>query len=234
LSGIAFTTLTTSQPSARGGASMTSGARSYDVEALTIWRIQLPRVKRAVLPPNTSRPNPVSVGNRVFVSVFSPGSVLCLDRKSGEVIWRRPLSPFGGSQVLHVGSFLYAKTPHSLYCLESDTGRLVWRFSPYGGHGETMYSAPSVGDGRLFIGDRKGYLHALDADTGRPLWRVLTSRARNNDVNGPPLIHRDCVLVATNAGRVLAIDAATGSFIWNHRLGQPCTHEISVCPGALS
>jgi hypothetical protein len=205
----------------------------HDVDSLTTWRVQLRGVEHAVLPQFASRPNPLAVGRHLFVSIFSPGAVICLDRDSGHVLWRRRLVPFSVSHVLHTGSLLYAKTPHTLYCLEPDTGQIIWKFSPYGPKGETMYSAPSVKDGRLFIGDRQGYLHALDARTGRPLWRVLTSRASNNAVNGPPLVHRDRVLVATNAGRFLSIEAATGSIVWNERVGHPCTKEILVCPDAF-
>src|SRR5437879_4198607 len=107
----------------------------HDVDSLTTWRVQLRRVRHAVLPSNTSRPNPVAVGARLFVSIFSPGAVLCLDRDSGGVIWRRRLAPFGGSHALHAESLLYAKTSHTLYCLDPDTGRLVWKFSPYGPEG---------------------------------------------------------------------------------------------------
>jgi hypothetical protein len=173
------------------------------------------------------------VGRRLFVSVFSPGAVVCLDRDSGRIIWRRRPFPFGDSSVLHADPLLYAKTPHTLYALDPGTGRLVWKFSPYGPDGETMYSAPSVKNGRLFIGDRNGYLHALDALSGRPLWRVLTSPAMNNAVNGPPFIQGGRVFVAANAGRFLALEAATGSIVWNLRLGHSCINEIVVCPDAF-
>jgi hypothetical protein len=226
-------TKTTSMSKSDAGFWSLPNCCRHDVESLTTWRVQLRRVKHAVLPTWTSRPNPLAVGGRLFVSVFSPGAVLCLNRDCGSVIWRRRLAPFGGAHVLHVNSLLYAKTTPTLYCLDPDTGRMVWKFSPYGPDGETIYSAPAVKDGRLFIGDRRGYLHALDARSGRPLWRTLTSRASNNDVNGPPLLHRDRVLVATNAGRFLSIDAATGSIVWNERVGHPCINEIVVNPDAF-
>jgi hypothetical protein len=91
-----------------------------------------------------------------------------------------------------------------------------------------MYSAPVVDNGRLFIGDRRGYLHARDAKTGHRIWKLLTSRAENNDVNGPPLVRGDRVYVATNAGRFLCIDAATGKIHWNLYLRNPSINEILV------
>src|SRR5581483_7491527 len=133
-----------------------------DVDALTVWRVQLRGVGHAVLPPHSSDPNPLAVGPQLFLSIFAPGAVFCLDRDTGKVIWRRRLVPYGGSHVVHASGLLYAKSPHTLYCLDPDTGRQLWKFCPYGEQGETMYSAPRVKDGRLFIGDRAGHLHALD------------------------------------------------------------------------
>lgn len=212
------------------GLEPTPARYRHDLALLTVWRVQLPRVRHAVLPPNTSRPNPLAVGGRLFVSVFAPGAVVCLDRHSGEILWRRRLVPFGGEAALHANGLLYAKSPHTLYCLEPETGRLVWKFCPHGTEHETMYSPPAVKDGRLFIGDRAGYLYALDASSGRPLWRLLTSRARNNDVNGLPLLDGDRLVLATNAGRAFSIDPATGSIVWTHRIGQPSIREIAVSP----
>lgn len=191
----------------------------HDVESLTKWKVQLRRVRHAVLPSFTSRPNPLAVGHRHFISIFSPGAAVCLDLHTRRIIWRRALVPFGAAHILHKNERLYAKTFHTLYCLEPDTGRTIWSFCPYGTDDETMYSAPSVKDGRLFIGDRRGFLHALDADSGSPIWHVLTSRAHNNDVNGPPLPYRDRVLVATNAGRLFAIKGSNGDMIWSTNQG---------------
>jgi len=205
----------------------------HTVGDLLVWCAQLPRVKCAVLPTTTFRSNPLPVGDRLFASVFSPGAVIAVDRNAGQRLWRRRITPFAGSQLLFSGSILYAKSPHSLYGLHPEDGRLIWTFSPHGTRGETMYSAPSVGGGRLFIGDRAGYLHALNAETGQPAWSVLTSRAKNNDVNGPPLVDGEQVVVATNAGRVLCLDARTGKVIWTQSVGSPSTHEIGVVPGGF-
>jgi hypothetical protein len=183
--------------------------------------------KHAFLPPLTSRPNPLAVGRRLYVSVFSPGTVHCLDRITGAVIWRRRLPAFGNS-LLHINSLCYVVSSHTLFAIHPDTGRVFWQFSPYGPKGETFYSAPVVRNGRLFIGDVRGYLRALDADSGRPIWRVLTSQAKKNDVNGLPLVDGNRVIVGNNAGRVLCLDQRTGELLWNQRVGEPCLWEISI------
>jgi len=167
------------------------------------------------------------------VSVFSPGAVLAINRSSGAIDWRRRLVPFGGSEVLFANSTLFAKSDHTLYALDPETGKEIWKFCPYGTGRETIYSAPTVSRGRVFIGDRAGYLHALDARTGRRLWSLMTSRAANNDVNGPPLIVGNLVLVATNAGRLVAADAKTGDVVWNRQTGGPSINEIARVPSGL-
>lgn len=204
----------------------------HDVADLVAWRRRISGVRLAILPTTTFRSNPLPVGRRLFVSVFAPGAVLAVDRL-GRILWRRRLPPYADAEMLFAGSLLYAKSPHTLFALDLRDGRVIWTFSPCGTRGETMYSAPTVKDGRLFIGDRAGYLHALDARTGRPIWSLLTSRAKNNDVNGPPLVHGRRVVVATNARRVLAVDARSGRIVWTQRIAGPSIHEIGVAAGAL-
>src|SRR5882724_968082 len=96
----------------------------HDVADLLVWCTQLPRVRFGVLPTTTFRSNPLPVGDRLFASVFSPGAVVAVARKSGRLLWRRRLTPFAGSQLLFSGSRLYAKSPHSLYAFHPEDGRL--------------------------------------------------------------------------------------------------------------
>ncbi len=106
---------------------------------------------------------------------------------------------------------------------------MLWSFCPYGETGETIYSKPTVHGGRVYIGDRYGYLHCLDARTGRPIWKALTSRAKNNDVNSTPLIVGSSVIVTTNARRILAYDARSGRREWITKLDGPSVHGPHRC-----
>jgi hypothetical protein len=200
--------------------------RTFRAHELALWSARVGRC-RFPLGPDTVRPNPVVVGDLVLVSIFSPGAVVAFDRHTGQRRWRLRL-PYYGQGLYHPpgSSLVYGGTCQELLALRPDTGRVVWSFSPYGRQGETIYSSPTVAEGRLFLGDRRGFLHGLDAATGQPLWRVRTSRAAKDDVNSTPVVHGGVVAVGTNARLALGYETASGRPVWRRRLDGPCTRSV--------
>ena len=194
---------------------------SYDFDELTIWRTKLPEVKHAILPPSNNRPNPFVADGLVFISVFAPGAICALDRKTGMLVWRREFHKYAGAAVHAANGTVFAQTPTSLYALEPATGQTLWSFCPYGESGETMYSAPTVHENSVFIGDRCGYLYCLDFQTGETLWKQRTSEAKNCDLNSTPLVTKGMVVVGTNAEMAAAYDAKTGNRMWLRELDGP-------------
>ena len=181
---------------------------------ITVWRTKLPGVKHAILPPHDNRPNPLVADSMLYVSVFSPGAVCALNRKTGKLIWRKEIPKLAGSAVHLAGGKLFAKTAHTVYALEPNTGAVIWSFCPYGTSGEWIYSAPTVRGNSVFIGDRCGYLHCLDLEAGRLLWKQRTNRAKNDDVNTTPIVADGIVVVGTNAKRAVAYEVKTGERAW--------------------
>jgi hypothetical protein len=195
------------------------------------WRcIQLPDTKVAILPPTTTRPNPLVAGDRLFASVFSPGAIVAVDRSSGRLLWRTPVTPYAGSQVQLAGGLLYAHTSNAILALHPSTGAVQWQFAPYPGQsGEHVYSEPSVLRKRLFFGDRRGYVHCLDARTGEPVWRGRVHRvatARRCQVNAMVLATRDRAVASCICGVVAGLDAATGKRIWRCDLEGSTVSEL--------
>jgi outer membrane protein assembly factor BamB len=127
------------------------------------WNTKLPGVNTAILPPQTTRPNPLAMGDSVFASLLAPGAVCAVSRESGEILWMRNLNSFASSSVFVHGRILYATSVQTLYALDPKSGRTRWEFSPKQRPGEWIYSQPAVKAGRVFIGDRCGYLHCLEA-----------------------------------------------------------------------
>jgi outer membrane protein assembly factor BamB len=117
---------------------------TYDFDELTIWRTKLPDVKHAILPPSNNRPNPRVIDGLVVVSIFSPGAICALDRKTGMLAWRREFHELASAAVYDANGTLFAKTLNTLHALEPETGKSVWSFCPHGDSGETMYSSPTV------------------------------------------------------------------------------------------
>jgi outer membrane protein assembly factor BamB len=80
-----------------------------------------------------------------------------------------------------------------------------------------------VDDHRVYIGDRKGYLHCLDNDSGKIVWKRRTNRAVNDDVNSTPVLMHGLVIVSTNAKTAAAYDALSGKLAWKQELDGPST-----------
>jgi hypothetical protein len=200
----------------------TSHPPTFSFRDLTIWRTKLPDVQFAVLPPSNNRPNPLVTEDRVYASVFASGAICALESDNGRLIWRRALHKYGGAPPYVSGGRLFAKSENTLFALQPDSGETLWSFCPYGNKGESIYSSPSTLGDRVYIGDRKGYLHCLDAESGRTIWRRLTNRA-HGDVNSTPLLMGDLVVVATNAWTVVAYDSMSGKLAWRQKVHGPST-----------
>jgi PQQ-like domain len=194
--------------------------RTLTFEELTVWRTKLPDVKFAVLPPGNTRPNPLIANDMLFVSVFSPGAVCALERDTGCLIWRRELGKFSGASVYFHERELLAHSAHTLYSLNSDSGEIRWSFCPYGPDGEWIYSSPTIYQGNLYIGDRKGFLHCLDSNSGETIWCKRTN-SEENDVNSTPVVVSGLVIVPTNAKIVVAYEAITGEEAWEQKVDGP-------------
>ena len=195
--------------------------RTLTFEEVTVWQTELPDVKFAVLPPGNTRPNPVIANDRLFVSVFSPGAVCALERDTGRLIWRQELGKFSGASVYFYERKLFANSPHTLYSLHPDSGEIRWSFCPYGPDGEWIYSSPTIYEGNLYIGDRKGFLHCLDSSTGETIWSKRTNSDENDDVNSTPVVVNGLVIVPTNANIVVAYEAITGEDAWEQKVDGP-------------
>jgi PQQ-like domain len=203
------------------------------------WKTKLQEVEFAVLPASTTRPNPLVAGDKVFVSIFSPGLVCGLARSSGKILWRTPLDSFGSSAVVLADNSLFAQSCRTLYALSPQTGEVRWEFTPHQEPGEWIYSQPAVSEGRIFIGDRGGDFYCLDAISGQPIWRRRTSRASNNQVNATSVVAGPRVVTANNAGAVICFATRTGNTLWRRRIDGPCNHELlrlgpNVIAGARS
>ncbi len=129
----------------------------------------------------------LAVGGKVFVNGAATDSVVALDAKTGEVVWRFAPDPRSSGSIggypnpqepwIENGILYTSSTNGFLYALDIKTGRKVWSFQVTG----TEYNKPiakvEVCDGRVFMDVLGGIpdkgqhnVFALDAKTGRKLW----------------------------------------------------------------
>lgn len=201
---------------------------------IAIWRVKLPKAKFAVVPPFNNRPNPLVAEDMVYASIFSPGTVVALERGTGKLVWRRNMPRFSGSSVCLSHGKLLASTANTVYALDPKTGGTLWSFCPYGKSGETIYSQPTVYKDSVFVGDWYGFLHCLDSKTGKTKWKKLTSRAKNRAVNSTPVVSKGLVIVSTNAKRAVAYDPGTGKQVWVSRINGPSIFGPLLCGNLLA
>jgi outer membrane protein assembly factor BamB len=214
-------------------AGTTKDLGHYRFSDLAIWRTKLPGVNHGVLPPSDERPNPLVTDSVVFASIFSPGAVYALERKTGKLLWRREIPKFGGPAAYTRAGKLFAKSAHTLFAIDAVSGKVLWTFCPYGPSGETIYSSPTVHHQNLFIGDRRGFLHCLDVNTGKVRWRQRTNKAKNDDVNTTPVVTDGLVVAGTNANRAVAYDVDSGELAWVRKLDGPCGFGLSIFRGLV-
>lgn len=210
-----------------------SQPQTLSFSELTIWKTKLPDIQFAVLPPCNDRPNPLATEGRIYVSVFSPGAICVLERADGRLIWRRELPKFGHSSVYLEDRRLFANTANTLIAMDPDSGEILWSFSPYGREGESIYSSPSGREGRVYIGDRMGWLHCLDAASGKSIWKRHTNKTKNCSVNSTPVLINDLVIVSTNAKTALAFEALSGKLVWQQKLNAPSVFGPLVHRGSV-
>jgi outer membrane protein assembly factor BamB len=205
-----------------------------------VWRVKLPG-------PGTS--SPIVVGKRVYLTCYSgyglkPGAgdmnelmrhLLCIDRKSGKVLWTKDFKPAlpeskygpGGNESQHGyasstpasdGKHLYLFLGKSgVYCLDLD-GNQVWHASVGNGiNGWGSSNSPVLFKDLVIINAsiESGSLVGLDKKTGKEVWR-----AKNipSSWNTPVLVDAPAgaaELVVSDDSAVKCFDPATGKDLWH-------------------
>ena len=200
-----------------------------------LWRTSLP---------GEGNSSPVVWGGRVFLTAsLDEGAkrlVVCLDTRTGRILWQTQLLPDAPSTFYQKTGFA-APTPATdgqrvyaffdtpgLVALDMQ-GKVVWQRgmgpikSPY-----NMGSSPVLyKDMVIQCCDHKGpaFLTALDRKTGEPRWRTPRKSSNFGHYGTPLLIHLDGrSQVVVNGEPIVAYDPDTGAELWS-------CHGMKECVG---
>ena len=176
--------------------------------------------------------SPVFAGDRLFLTGWTEPNLetLCLDRTTGEVLWRATVQP-GGAERLHEINSPAASTPTTdgervyvyfggvgLLCYDLD-GEELWR-RPMDLPQNTFGSAasPILAEGLLiFVSDTNATsaLEAIDPETGETVWRTDRDGFKSG-WSTPILWERDGIteLIVYGVWWLTAYDLADGSERW--------------------
>jgi outer membrane protein assembly factor BamB len=183
---------------------------------------------------------PAVADGRVFVTDFERSAgmkgkerALCLEERSGQVLWTREWDA-------DYGSMSYPNGPRAtptvdgdrvyvlwaagiLLCLDARTGNVVWRkdyVKDYGTEIPTwgIASAPLVDGERLIVitgGQPDAKVMALDKRTGREIWRALPSDSEPGYAQ-PVIVEAAGVrrLIIWHPTAVASLEPATGQVHW--------------------
>jgi outer membrane protein assembly factor BamB len=190
--------------------------------------------------PGKGHSSPIVWKDRVFVTTCleekGERMLMCLDRRSGSILWQRvvltapleqkhPLNSFASATPVtdgkHVWVAFLAYPDMQVACYDLD-GNQVWRRSPgklLSKHG--FCSSPILHKNLVILNgdqDAEAYLVALDKETGAERWRIDRPN-RTRSYCTPILIHAKnkpdvTQLVLSGSKCVTAYDADTGKLLW--------------------
>jgi hypothetical protein len=150
-------------------------------------------------------------GNALLVG--ATGDAYCLDRRTGEIAWRRPM-PRGISVMTPAG--LARLEPDGLLSIHDlDTGDVTWtaKLAPRVGASASgaVVSAPGI-PRMLLISEGAKRLAAIDLDSGEIRWRHATRRGANFRIRRAGKL----ALVVSGDTALTALDVLSGEVVWRY------------------
>ena len=130
--------------------------------------------------------------------------------------------------VVNDSVYFGSSVDNTVYCVAVDTGRDRWRFVTSG----PIRLAPTVADGRVFVGSDDGHVYCLDARNGAPIWQLragprderilargrMTSRwpVRTSVLVDRGLAYFGAGIFPHETVYLYAVNAETGEVIWRN------------------
>ena len=204
------------------GSGHAAGELPGELAAEPLWSLEVPK----------GYSSPVAAGDRVVLTGADGEelSVLCVDARSGELLWRRRL-PYDGSRP--GANSPAASTPatdgervfvlfHHVGLVAYDLlGEELWRDdlgAPFNlPHG--LATSPVVHDGRVLVQldqDSGSELLCFDAGTGERLWRTQREGAAHS--YSTPAVHApeggEAVAVVSGSYEIAAYSLSSGKRVW--------------------
>ncbi|MFF3392292.1 PQQ-binding-like beta-propeller repeat protein [Streptomyces sp. NPDC002669] len=184
----------------------------YAVDAVTGKKIWSFRCRK-----NGSVTEQPVVANGVVYFGSDDNHLYALDAGTGKRRWAFPMLDGVNSAPVVANGLVYISTSR-LYAVNAATGKQRWsrtgiKYKMLPGH--RSFSAPTVADGVVYVGDSIEYLFALDAATGKKRWAFETE----NSVFPAAAVEDGVVYVCSEDGNLYAVDARTGKKHWAFHTG---------------
>ncbi len=224
-------------PNANGTANGSGYPTAWSESSNILWKASVP---------GRGHSSPVIVGDKIFLTTADEDaktqSVLCFDRKDGQLMWQTEV---------HRGGFvtrIHKKNTHASPTVASDGSRVFAVFNNENGiqlaalsmEGKLLWETTGgyvcqynfgYGPSPLLYGStvivsseyRNGYLAAYDTSSGKEVWR--TSRPGATSYSSPIVANvggREQLLLS-GGKQISSFDPRTGSLLWRTAGGPPVT-----------
>ena len=159
----------------------------------------------------------------VYVPTVS-GYAVCLDGKTGQMIWMYPTAKSVPAEPAIDGDLVYfGSWSHSLYAFDKKTGEIIWKENGIGLDSGTLIAYA----GKIYLPHHNNVFMYFDAKTGETLCRGNTNPAEKgqySNFNATPAFFNNRAYYTARVGtglvgvpmasRVYCVDAATGKIHW--------------------
>jgi outer membrane protein assembly factor BamB len=153
------------------------------------------------------------------IAASGPGTVWCLDAKTGRIAWRTRLASASESSPLVTGGRVYLGSQDgTVYALSDASGAIEWRWHA----GAAVKAGIAISQGRLFVGDYSGQMTALRPDAGSVIWQASSSGlsfGRSGNFYATPAVAFGRVYAGNTDGFIYSFSASSGRLAWRHGTG---------------
>jgi outer membrane protein assembly factor BamB len=171
---------------------------------------------------NSANENLKSMYSQDVAYYISEAFLYCLDRWSGDVLWRKRLDfvPKGGptasGTIVYISSIDFDRV---YYFDVSKKYERDWLKLDGSVVSRIYYENPVI-----YFACDNGKVYAFNADTGAKIWDYKTEQAIRSDI----LIDGDIIYVGSTDYAMYAIDRNTGTLRWKYETGLPISSTPSI------
>ena len=164
-------------------------------------------------------------GGYVYVPTVS-GYAVCLDAKTGHIVWMFPTAQSIPAEPAIDGDLVYfGSWSRSIYAFEKRTGEIAWK-----SNGIALDSGTLIAfDGKVYLPHHSNIFKYLDGKTGKILNDGNTNddeKGSFSDFNATPAFHGGCAFFSSRGGMglrgvplfstVYCVDPETAKIYWTH------------------
>ena len=179
--------------------------------------------------------SPTSYNNSILAG-SGDGNLYMLNAANGKIEWKYKTESRTKSKPLVVKNTVYfGDFGGKLYSIELQTRKINWIFEAdgikfnsddWGFDRRAFVSSPTYSDGKIFIGNRDGFMYCINSADGKLIWKY---DHKTSWVLSSPSVYNSKVFAGSSDKKfVNAVDVKTGKELWQAKTDGPVWSSISV------